>query len=98
MGSPLSDEFTALSKKTENSTVCHLLSQASRISRQNLKQSYKNTYIDSDATVVSVRYVCVCICVCVYVCVCVCVLGGAGQRHEVNRDFRMRGLGIGSVV
>ena len=73
MGSPLSDEFTALSKKTENSTVCHLLSQASRISRQNLKQSYKNTYIDSDATVVSVRYVCVCICVCVYVCVCMCV-------------------------
>ena len=34
----------------------------------------------------------------VCVCVCVCVLGGAGQWHEVNRDFRMRGLGIGSVV
>jgi len=33
-----------------------------------------------------------------FVCVCVCVLGGAGQWHEVNRDFRMRGLGIGSVV
>ena len=29
--------------------------------------------------------------------VCVCVLG-VGQWHEVNRDFRMRGLGIGSVV
>jgi hypothetical protein len=33
----------------------------------------------------------------VCVCVCVCVLG-MGQWHEVNRDFCMRGFGIGSVV
>jgi hypothetical protein len=33
-----------------------------------------------------------------HLCVCVCFGEGGGRWHEVNRDFRMRGLGIGSVV
>jgi hypothetical protein len=38
MGSPHSDEFTALTKKLEHWTACHLLWQASTTSMQTLKQ------------------------------------------------------------